>query len=111
MTEKTAETGTVDSKSKNTNMAILAYILFFIPLLTDAKDDPFVKFHVYQGLTIFILAVAGAVVNIIPILGQIVSFAVSIAIVVFVIMGIISAAKGEEKELPIIGKLAKNFKF
>jgi len=27
-------------------LAIVAYILFFIPLLTDAKNDPFVKFHV-----------------------------------------------------------------
>ncbi|HOE15288.1 MAG TPA: hypothetical protein PLH82_01145 [Candidatus Paceibacterota bacterium] len=41
-------------KEKNTGMAILAYILFFIPLLTDSKKDPFVKYHVKQGLVLFI---------------------------------------------------------
>lgn len=33
-------------KEKNIGMAVVAYILFFIPLLTDAKNDPFVKYHV-----------------------------------------------------------------
>ncbi|GAF91940.1 unnamed protein product, partial [marine sediment metagenome] len=44
-------------KEKNTGMAIVAYILFFIPLLTDAKNDPFVKYHVKQGLSLFLVAV------------------------------------------------------
>jgi len=35
-------------------MAILAYILFFIPLLTDSKNDPYVKYHIKQGLVLFI---------------------------------------------------------
>ena len=31
-------------------MAIIAYILFFVPLLTgDRKKSPFVKFHTNQG--------------------------------------------------------------
>ena len=42
------------SAGHNTGMAVLAYILFFIPLLTDAKNDPFVKFHVKQGLVLFL---------------------------------------------------------
>ncbi|MBP6855591.1 MAG: hypothetical protein KBC26_01280 [Candidatus Pacebacteria bacterium] len=35
-----------EEHKKNIAMAIVAYILFFIPLLTDAKNDPFVKYHV-----------------------------------------------------------------
>src|SRR3990167_3767488 len=43
---------------QNTVMAIIAYILFFVPLLTgDAKKDAFVKFHTKQGLVLFILVV------------------------------------------------------
>ena len=44
--------------NKNTMMAVIAYILFFVPLLTgDAKKDSFVKYHTKQGLVLFLLAV------------------------------------------------------
>ena len=43
---------------KNTTMAVIAYIIFFVPLLTgDAQKDAFVKYHVKQGLVLFLLAV------------------------------------------------------
>jgi uncharacterized membrane protein len=38
-------------------MAIVAYILFFVPLLTESKNDPFVKYHVKQALGLFICGV------------------------------------------------------
>ncbi|GAH92852.1 unnamed protein product [marine sediment metagenome] len=56
-------------KEKNTGMAIVAYILFFIPLLTDAKNDPFVKYHVKQGLSLFLVAVVIRIIAYIPIFG------------------------------------------
>jgi len=37
------------SGQKNTAMGIIAYIVFFVPLLTSSKNDPFVKYHVKQG--------------------------------------------------------------
>ena len=37
---------------KNKIMAVLAYIIFLIPLLA-AKDSPFAKFHTNQGSSIF----------------------------------------------------------
>jgi len=39
---------------KNTGMAVVAYFIFFLPLLTEAKKDPFVKYHVRQGLGLLI---------------------------------------------------------
>jgi uncharacterized membrane protein len=99
------------SSGKNTGMAIVAYILFFVPLLTDAKDDSFVKFHVKQGLVLFIAAIATNVLAIVPILGWILMPFVWIALFVLCIMGIMHAANGEEKELPVLGQFAKNFKF
>ena len=52
------ENNPIIGKSKNTTMAIIAYIIFFVPLLTgDAKKDSFVKYHVKQGLVLFLLVV------------------------------------------------------
>ena len=100
------------SNRKNTGMAIVAYIIFFIPLLTDAKNDPFVKYHVKQGLTLFL---AGVVVwlfmNVIPVLGLFIAPILNIILLILLILGIINAAKGLEKPLPIIGHFADNFKF
>ena len=97
-------------KEKNIGMAIVAYILFFIPLLTDAKNDPFVKYHVKQGLLVFIGAVLISIVSWMPFIYWI-AWILNIAVFVFFIIGVINAASGKEKPLPLIGHLAENFKF
>jgi uncharacterized membrane protein len=98
-----AETASSDDAEKNKGMAILAYILFFIPMLTEAKDSEFAMFHANQSLIILIAGFVLMFINIIPILGQIVWLVGSIALFIFWIMGIINASKGEMKELPLIG--------
>ncbi len=99
-------------KQANTGMAILAYILFFIPLLTEAKKDPFVKYHVRQGLLIFIGWIVVSIISwILPWqLGIIVTF-LDVCVFVLMIIGIMNAAKGEQKPLPVIGKFGEQFKF
>ncbi len=87
---------TPEDIEKNKTMAMLSYILFFIPLLTDAKDSPFAKFHANQSL---ILLIAYVVLTFIPFLGWL----LWMVVFVFWIMGIVSASKGEMKELPLIG--------
>jgi uncharacterized membrane protein len=93
-------------------MAVLAYfgLLLLIPLFA-AKEDEFVRFHVNQGIALFIVEIAidivtqtvgksgGAVGLLFSILAGIVGFVMFI----FAIMGIIHAAKGEYKQLPLIG--------
>lgn len=96
---------------KNKVMAIVGYLiplLFFIPLVTDAKNSPFAKFHANQQLALLIAAViVNMVGGVIPFLGWFVILPLgSIAILVFAIMGIISAAKCEMKPLPLIGKIS-----
>jgi uncharacterized membrane protein len=96
---------TTDDVEKNKGMAILAYFLFFIPMLTDAKNSQFAMFHANQGLLVLLAGVIVSVVgSIIPLLGWflILPFG-SIFVFVLWIMGIINAAKGEMKELPLIG--------
>jgi uncharacterized membrane protein len=93
---------------KNKPMAIIGYIipiLFFIPLVTDAKNSPFAKFHANQQLNLLLAAIAVNIVGgIIPFLGWFVILPLgSILIIIFAIMGIINAAKGLTKKLPLIG--------
>ncbi len=88
---------------KNKVMALLAYIIFLIPLLA-AKDSPFAKYHTNQGLVLFIAAIASGMIAIIPILGWILAPIASLVITVLAVIGIINALNGKAKELPIIGK-------
>ncbi|MBD0383072.1 DUF4870 domain-containing protein [Paenibacillus sedimenti] len=87
----------------NKAMAIIAYILFFVPLLA-AKESKFAMYHANQGLTLFLTAVlANIVLSIIPIIGWILLPIANLAICVLAILGIIAAAQGQVKPLPIIG--------
>ncbi len=88
---------------KNKTMAVLAYFIFFLPLLTDAKNSPFAKFHANQSLVLIIAWVVLTFINIIPFLGQLIWFIGAIAFFVFWIMGIMNASNGKMKELPLIG--------
>ena len=93
---------------KNKGMAILAYFIFFLPMLTDAKDSKFAMFHANQSLVLFLVAIvaqiAGMILAVITLdIGTILLPIVFIVIFVFWIMGIINASKGEMKELPLIG--------
>ena len=93
---------------KNKMMAIIGYILpflFFIPLVTDAKDSKFAKFHANQQLVLLIGVIAVNVIGtIIPILGWFIILPFgSLALFVLAIIGLINAAKGEMKKMPLIG--------
>lgn len=103
---------TVKPVGKNTGMAVIAYILFFVPLLTEAKNDPFVKYHVKQGLVLFIADVIVMIGSSLPVIGWFLIAPIGwIAVLVLLVIGVMHAVNGEEKELPVIGKYASNFKF
>ena len=109
---------------KHKGVAILAYIFFVIPLVL-APHSKYARFHANQGLLVFILwcvAIVGTVVltigwgilahffdnigilqfffgcfvHVIPVLMMFGALAVTIA-------GIVHAANGEKKELPLFG--------
>jgi uncharacterized membrane protein len=99
-----------NSNQKNVVMAVLAYLgpLVIISYLV-AKDDPFVKFHIRQGLVLFAIEVIVWFVGMVfwllwPILGIInmITFVLSI-------IGIINAVQGNQKQLPIVGSYDKFF--
>lgn len=113
MEQTTQSTPQPTPQQKNVGMAVLAYIIFFIPLLTDAKNDPFVKYHVKQGLVLFILAViAMAIERVLPYtLSSMLYSLFSLAIIVLAVMGIMNAVNGKETPLPFIGQYADKFNF
>ena len=100
--------------NNNKGLSVLAYIgfLFLVPLLA-CPNSKFARYHTNQGLVLFLLEFALGVVTgilgIIPIAGLIIGGLLSavggIFTLVLMIMGIINAAQGQAKELPLIGKI------
>ena len=98
----------------NKAMAILAYFgpLVLIPLLA-AKGSRFARYHTNQGLVLLIGWIAYSIVygilrSIILAISWRLYFLVSIIGLVFLVLaviGIINAANGRAKELPVIGKI------
>jgi uncharacterized membrane protein len=93
------------SKSNNTLMAALAYlgILVIVPLLTDAKNDPFVKYHIKQGLVLLIAYVICGFIVWVPIIGWL----LGVLLFVLFIMGLMNVFAGKQQPLPVIGKYAE----
>jgi uncharacterized membrane protein len=112
---------------KNRGMAILAYICFIIPLLTAPKSK-FARFHANQGLLSFVywcVAIIGVVALTIikdvavdrlekkfavlygffTCLIYLVEPALLLAGLALMLYGIIQAANGEKKHLPLIGQI------
>lgn len=98
----------------NKGMSVLAYIgfLFLVPLLA-CPNSKFARYHTNQGLVLFLLELAIGVVTSIfafipvigPIIGGLISAVGGIFTLVLMILGIINAAQGQAKELPLIGKI------
>ncbi len=127
----TVNNNVVKSNNDNTKIyKILSYFgfLFVIGMVVNEKDDKSVRFHVGQGMLVFILDILVFIVNNVIIrnvfgrrisvwgyttgvyevsmIGRIIMYGLYLGVFVFSIMGIINAAKNEDKELPIIGSLA-----
>lgn len=93
-------------------MAVLCYIwiLWIIPLLTDSKNEPFVRFHINQGIILTIFSLAAWVLRWIPFIGGFLGWAAGVFLLVLSIIGIINAINMEEKPVPILGTLFTVYK-
>lgn len=108
-------------------VAILAYIFFVIPLVL-APNSKYARYHANQGLILFILWCVVIVGTVVVTLGwdkfghllenisvlsfffgclvHIIPVFLLVGVFALTIMGIINAANGEKKGLPLIGHLA-----
>ena len=110
-TKDTTASYSPDDVGRNKGMAILAYFswLVLIPLFC-AKESKFARFHVNQGL---VLAIAELLINVVfwPLrhiwligwIFGIIYALVGICAFILFILGVVNAANGRAKELPIIG--------
>jgi len=98
---------TVPGGGNYKGLSILGYlcpVFFFLPLVTDAKNDQAARFHATQQLTLLIWYVVANIVGIVPLLGWVVGPLMFVFGVIVAIMGVINAAQGQQKELPLIGR-------
>ena len=95
--------------------AALSYvgILFILPLLVNGGQSRYAKYHANQGFILFlaeaVVIIANAILGKIPLLGGILSALLSLAILALIIIGILNAANGKAKQLPLIGNLLHVF--
>ncbi len=103
--------------SENRVMGILAYIswLVLIPIFA-AKNSKFARFHANQGLLLAIAEAALGLTQAILILAlgrlwvlklviRLLFLVPHLLIVALTVLGIVNAARGKAKELPVIGKI------
>ncbi len=128
---KTGKPANSSSKGNDKLMAVLSYLGFLalIPFFV-RKDDKFIMFHAKQGLNLLIMEAIYSVVSVIltsvirvkhsfgsfygydlgyhyatPGWLYAILYIVSTGFLVLSIIGIVNAANGKEKELPIINKI------
>ena len=98
-------------------IAILSYITligWIIALVMHGNNKTSLgAYHLRQGLGIMILGIAITIIRIplifIPFLGWILGLGLSLGLLAFWIMGLISAVNEEEKPLPLVGSLFQNW--
>ena len=95
----------VSGENNDKNMAMIGYILFFVPLLAVKNRSSFLNYHVNQGLGLFIVALVGSVaLN--AIFGwrfYMISNIWNLLMIILAVLGIVNVSKNETKPLPAIG--------
>ncbi|TLP74285.1 DUF4870 domain-containing protein [Maribacter sp. ACAM166] len=105
---ETNETSSTSLQEEGKTTAIIAYItiigLIIAFVINNEKKNAFASYHIRQSLGLALTALVLSLINIIPILGWIISFLGFFLIVYLWVMGLINAINLKEKPLPILGK-------
>lgn len=100
---------TAEEIQKDKVVCGLAYIpiLFWLPLAAGTKGSKLCKFHANNGLLLLILEVIitifNSLIGLIPFVGWLIGSVTSLALVGFVVFGMVYTFSGKVKELPFIG--------
>lgn len=84
-------------------VAYLTWIGLLIAFLAGDKEGA--KFHINQSLVLVLANIAIGIVAVIPVIGWIVGGVGGVFVFVCWIMAFIGACQGEEKEMPLLGKI------
>jgi uncharacterized membrane protein len=98
-------------EQKNTLMGVLSYLgpLVIVSFIV-AKDDPFVKFHIRQGLVLLVIEAIVWALGMFMWQFWFLYQLVNLATLILAIIGIMNVVHGKEKELPLVGQFAQQIK-
>lgn len=101
--------------SDRSNTAIIAYLtvigLIIAFVMNNDKKESFAGYHIRQSLGLMVTGLALSMVNMIPVLGWIISIAGFFLVLYMWITGLMNAINGKEKPVPFLGnKFAEWFK-
>jgi uncharacterized membrane protein len=108
-------TNNSNQSSAGNNRTLFGVLSYLGPLVIvsyiASKDDPFVKFHIKQGLVLLCIEVLGWLLmsGMFMYSFWMIYKLVHLAVIVLSILGIINAVGGKEKELPLVGQFGKYF--
>lgn len=101
----------VEDKKLFAFLATFLSVIGFVIALAAKREDKYVMFYAKQSLVIFIIGVVagaiGSVFKLIPIIGMIIYFALTILVLIVWILSWINALSEKEKDLPIISYWAE----
>lgn len=91
-------------------MGALCYlsVLILIPACTKWRHDPFVKFHLNQGLVVLALATVCSAVGFLPYCAE-TGFWLTLLADALSMVGLINALRCRKTPLPLVGRLLVNF--
>ncbi len=94
----------MDGKTKAivAHLTIIGWIIALV--LNSSERDEYASFYIRQNLGLMLTGVALGIINVIPILGWIVSFIGWIVLLVFWILSLIWSIQGETKQVSWVGQ-------
>lgn len=94
-------------------LAILGYLTGIVAiiaiLIEPYKNEKWLRLHAIQALGLAVAGIVAQVVLALPVIGWIAGPLISLAVLVFAILGIVKAWQGEYYEMPVVHDLVKQF--
>lgn len=104
----TPETPPVTAPAEDRTVAILSYITiigFIVALVIHSnKKTKLGAYHLRQMLGLILIALAGSVLGVIPLLGWLAIIVIWIGLLVFWVIGLLAAVNGQFKPVPLVGE-------
>lgn len=82
------------------------WLLFLVPLLLK-KDSAYCQFHAKQGMVLFIFSLLVMILGGVPVIGWLIIMPIGwLIIIIFTLVGFVSALQGKQWVMPVLGKFA-----
>lgn len=107
-TETAQSPETVLGVEAGKSIAIIAYLtligLLIAFMMNNDKKNEFARYHIVQMLGLCLTGLALGVLNVVPLIGWLIAALGSVFLLFLWVSGIINAAGGKQKPVPVLGK-------